>query len=195
VRQGGTIHAFDAAVAPRPILQRLKEVNMKQAQHTFLLPLVAASILVAAAPSWASNDMTVTETTNAAVVSSAFEAWASQTGSVFDILSPDVTWTIPGSGPVAGTYIGRQSFLEDASLPLVNRLATPIVPEVHHIWASDDRVIIRFDGTATTTSGAPYANQFVWIFRMEDGVVVEAEAFLDLVAYQAVLENNEPRAE
>jgi hypothetical protein len=38
---------------------------------------------------------------------------------------------------------------------------------------------IRFDGTATTTSGAPYANQFVWIFRMEDGVVVEAEAFLD----------------
>jgi uncharacterized protein len=188
-------HGFDAAVAPRPILQRLKEVNMKQAQHTFLLPLVAASILVAAAPSWASNDMTVTETTNAAVVSSAFEAWASQTGSVFDILSPDVTWTIPGSGPVAGTYIGRQSFLEDASLPLVNRLATPIVPEVHHIWASDDRVIIRFDGTATTTSGAPYANQFVWIFRMEDGVVVEAEAFLDLVAYQAVLENNEPRAE
>nr|WP_246763299.1 hypothetical protein [Rhizobium sp. 007] len=61
--------------------------------------------------------------------------------------------------------------------------------------ADGDMVIIRFDGTATTTSGAPYRNQFVWIFRMKDGSVVEAEAFLDLVAYQQVVENNEPRAQ
>ncbi|GAA5233730.1 hypothetical protein [Verticiella sediminum] len=47
--------------------------------------------------------------------------------------------------------------------------------------------------SATTTSGAPYRNQFVWIVRMEDGSVVEAEALLDLVAYQALVNNNEPR--
>lgn len=182
-------------MAPMPILQKLKEVIMKQALHTFLLPVVAASQLFGAAPVLAASEVAATETSNTAVVRSAFEAWAAQTGSVFDILAPDVAWTIPGSGPVAGTYIGRQSFLQDASLPLVNRLATPIVPEVHHIWAADDRVIIRFDGTATTTSGAPYENQFVWIFRMEDGVVVEAEAFLDLIAYQNVVENNELRAD
>lgn len=64
---------------------------------------------------------------------------------------------------------------------------------MHHIWAVGDRVIIRFDASATTTSGAPYRNQFVWIFRMEGGSVVEAEAFLDLVAYQQVVDNNEPR--
>jgi ketosteroid isomerase-like protein len=64
---------------------------------------------------------------------------------------------------------------------------------VHHIWAVEDRVIIRFDASATTTSGAQYRNQFVWIFRMEDGSVVEAEAFLDLAAYQEVVDNNEPR--
>ena len=51
---------------------------------------------------------------------------------------------------------------------------------------------IRFDGAATTTSGAPYTNQFVWIFKMQDGRAVEAEAFLDLVAYQEVIDNNEP---
>nr|WP_245476814.1 hypothetical protein [Bradyrhizobium sp. Leo170] len=31
------------------------------------------------------------------------------------------------------------------------------------------------------------------LFKMKDGSVVEAEAFLDLVAYQQVVDNNEPR--
>ncbi len=104
-------------------------------------------------------------------------------------------WTIHGSGPVAGTYEGRESFITDASLPLISRLSSPVVPDVHAIWALEDMVIVRFSGAATTTSGAPYVNEFLWIFRMEDGLVVETEAFLDLVAYQEVIENNEPVSE
>lgn len=131
---------------------------------------------------------------NEAVVRKAFDNWV-KGGSVFaELLAPDVRWTIFGSGPVAGTYLGLKDFVERASMPLISRLATPIVPKVHHIWAIGDTVIIRFDGTATTTSGASYANQFVWIFRMSNGIVTEAEAFLDLVAYQRVVDNNAPRA-
>jgi uncharacterized protein len=140
----------------------------------------------------ASAGLSETEAGDEAIVRQAFEAWADQSGNVFDILAPDVSWTIHGSGPIARTYEGVESFIEDASRPLVDRLATPIVPEVHHIWTADDHVVVRFDGTATTTSGASYENQFVWIFRLEDGAVVEAEAFLDLVAYQTVVDNNEP---
>jgi ketosteroid isomerase-like protein len=66
---------------------------------------------------------------------------------------------------------------------------------VHRIWADGDTVVIRFDGSATATSGAPYGNKFVWIFRMKNGAVVEAEAFLDLAAYYAAIENNEPRSQ
>lgn len=128
---------------------------------------------------------------NEAVVRQAFERWAAG-GSVFEILSPDVIWTIRGSGPYADTYVGADSFLEQAAAPLVERLAGPIEPVVHHIWAVEDRVIVRFDGSATTLSGDPYRNQFVWILRMEDGLVQSAEAFLDLVAYQEVIDSNEP---
>lgn len=132
---------------------------------------------------------------NESIVRKAFDAWA-EGGSVFgDLLAQDMRWTIHGSGPVAGTYVGIDNFVEEASRPLISRLSTPLVPEVHAIWAVDDTVIIRFDGSATTTSGAPYANQFVWIFRMQDGQVAEAEAFLDLVSYQRVVENNDPREE
>lgn len=118
-----------------------------------------------------------------------------QGGNVFaELLAPNVAWTIHGSGAVAGTYTGMKDFVERAALPLVSRLTTPVLPKVHGIWAVGDTVIIRFDGSATTTSGARYANQFVWIFRMTDGVVTEAEAFLDLRAYQEVVDNNAPRA-
>jgi hypothetical protein len=136
----------------------------------------------------------VTEMRNKAIVRQAFETWRAG-GNVFEtLLVPDVVWTIHGSGPVAGTYLGLQNFIQNASVPLVSRLATPILPDVRSIMADGDKVSIRFDGSATTTSGAPYRNQFVWIFRMVDGRVVEAEAFLDLVAYQQVVENNQPRA-
>jgi uncharacterized protein len=135
----------------------------------------------------------VTEVRNKEIVRQAFDTWRTG-GNVFEaLLVPDVVWTIHGSGSVAGTYRGLQTFIQNASMPLVSRLATPLVPEVRSIMADGDKVSIRFDGSATTTSGAPYRNQFVWIFRMVDGRVAEAEAFLDLVAYQKVVENNQPR--
>ncbi|MQY46198.1 nuclear transport factor 2 family protein [Rhizobiales bacterium RZME27] len=138
---------------------------------------------------------TSTETRNKTIVAEAFEKWRSGTYVFAALLAPDVVWTIHGSSPVAGTYRSQDDFIAQASLPLTSRLATPIVPEVRNIYSVGDTVIIRFNGTATTTSGAPYRNQFLWMFRMKDGLVTEAEAFLDLMAYQQVVENNEPRGE
>ncbi|MFN3209082.1 MAG: nuclear transport factor 2 family protein [Roseovarius sp.] len=153
--------------------------------------LVACAIM--AGPALA--EMSDTSARNETLVREAFDKWKAG-GSVFDpLLAPDVRWKIHGSGPVAGTYESRDSFVKDASLPLVSRLSSPVIPDVHGIWAVEDRVIVRFDGAATTTSGASYENQFVWIFRIEDGHVVEAEAYLDLAAYQEVVENNEPVTE
>ena len=140
------------------------------------------------------RDHTV-EARNRSAVQAAFEKWRAG-GNVFaELLAPDIVWTIHGSGPVAGTYRGLEDFTRRASAPLVSRLTGPIMPEVRSIWADGDVVIVRFDGSATTTSGAPYRNQFVWILRMDAGRAVEAEAFLDLVAYQRVVESNEPRAQ
>lgn len=157
-----------------------------------LLALAIAVSPVAAQPNVKDSQL---ETRNYAIVRDAFDAWASKGTSVFGLLAPNAKWTILGSGPVAGTYNGANDFIDRASRPLIQRLTTPIKPVVHHIWASGDRVIIRFDGSATTTSGKPYRNQFIWIFRMDKGLVVEAEAFLDLVAYQEVVDNNQPRAQ
>lgn len=155
-----------------------------------IVPVTACALLLTLKPLVGLADVTAE---NEEIVRNAFETWT-EGKYIFDqILAPDVVWTIHGSGQVARTYSNMEEFVERASVPLVSRLATPLVPEVHDVWAVRDTVIIRFDGSAITTSGAPYTNQFVWIFRMKDGLVTEAEAFLDLVAYDEVVENNAPR--
>ncbi len=172
------------------------------ASHTALITVVLLSLALPG-PAIANTttaqvqaaDSAAVEQRNKAIVEAAFEKWRGGTYVFAELLAPDVVWTIHGSGPVAGTYRNQKDFVEQASLPLTSRLATPIMPQVHNIFADDDTVIIRFDGTATTTSGAPYRNQFVWILKMKDGLVVNAEAFLDLVAYQQVMDNNAPRSQ
>lgn len=129
---------------------------------------------------------------NAATVRQAFEKWAAGDNVFAGLLADDVVWVIHGSGPIARTYLGLDDFVEHASRPLTTRLATPIVPEVHQIWADGDTVVVRFDGSATTNSGLPYRNQFVWIFQMKNDRVIRAEAFLDLTAYQNAVDRNEP---
>lgn len=161
--------------------------------RNLLIALAFSAIAVPATAGTTSGTVNNVQASNEAVVREAFEQWAAGSGNVFDLLVPDVRWTIHGTGPVAGTYNGVEDFMRRGSVPLVSRLASPLSPIVHHVWAVRDRVIVRFDAAATTTSGAPYRNQFVWIFRLQDGLVVEAEAFLDLVAYQEVIDNNEPR--
>ncbi|HCV75701.1 nuclear transport factor 2 family protein [Pseudomonas oryzihabitans] len=126
---------------------------------------------------------------NQRLVERAFANWSAGRGSLFDdLLSPTVVWTIRGSGPAAGTYHGREDFLQRAVRPFAQRLATPIVPRVEGIWAREDRVVVRWMGTATARDGAPYRNEYVWIFRMDGARATQVEAFLDLVPYQDVID-------
>ncbi|WP_371346019.1 nuclear transport factor 2 family protein [Ancylobacter sp. IITR112] len=129
-----------------------------------------------------------TEARNRQIVTEAFERWQAGGTTFFqDVLSPDVVWTIEGSGPSAGRYEGREALVERAVRPLVARLAGPIRPVEKTVWADGDHVIVRWEGVATARDGQPYVNRYAWILRMQDGRAVEVTAFLDLPAYDEVL--------
>ena len=71
-----------------------------------LVLLYVALSLGTAAPSGAEPQNT-SEDQNLATIKSAFDAWRAGTGSPFDKLSPDATWTIVGNSVVAGAYHGK----------------------------------------------------------------------------------------
>jgi ketosteroid isomerase-like protein len=129
------------------------------------------------------------EARNKQAVSQAFERWAAGGTTFFsDILTPDVVWTIKGSGPSAGVYRGVDAFVAEAVRPFVARLSTPVRPVSKQVWADGDHVIIQWDGTGMARDGQPYRNSYAWIFRMRDGKAYEVSAYLDLPAYDDVLQ-------
>lgn len=122
------------------------------------------------------------------LVDAAFARWAAGTGNFFgEVLHEDVSWTIKGSGPSAGTHRGRQAFLDRAVAPFAARMASPVKPVARQVWADADHVIARWDGEGVAGDGQAYRNSYVWILRMRGGRAIEATAFLDLPAYDDVL--------
>lgn len=144
------------------------------------------SLLTAHAPAQAADG---SAESNRRFIEKAFEDWAAGGRTFFeDVLAPDATWIIKGTSPVAGTYRGRDDFLERAVKPFAARMATPVRPTVRDIWAADNDVVVHWDGTGTAGDGKAYRNSYVWIFRMDGQKAKEVIAFLDLVPYDDVIQ-------
>jgi ketosteroid isomerase-like protein len=162
---------------------------------TLLKTGVVASLLLAAAlaatPSAARSALSAQQSvseTNRQIVDRAFDRWTAGGSDFFtEVLSPDVIWTIEGSGPSAGVHRGLKDFTTRAVEPFVSRLAEPVRPVAHTVWADGDHVIVRWEGRAVARDGQPYQNDYVWIFRLVDGKAVEVTAFLDLAPYDDIL--------
>ncbi|CAH0295919.1 hypothetical protein SRABI70_04201 [Pseudomonas sp. Bi70] len=158
--------------------------------NTRAAALYGALLLGALLPGLAQADANAdVEARNKQAVSQAFERWAAGGTTFFsDILAPDVVWTIKGSGPSAGTHRGVDAFVGEAVRPFAARLSEPVRPVSKQIWADGDHVIIQWDGTGMARDGQPYRNSYAWIFRMRDGKAYEVSAYLDLPAYDDVLQ-------
>lgn len=128
------------------------------------------------------------EEENRKIVGDAFKGWEAGTVNVFDLLADDVTWTITGFNPmVSGTYHGKVDLLSRTVEPFSERMSEGLSPTVHSVWADGDEVIIHFDGEGRTAAGDVYRNSYLWIFKMDGGVVTEVIAFLDTAAFAALL--------
>jgi uncharacterized protein len=115
----------------------------------------------------------------------AFERQAAG-GTFYDVLADDVTWTVAAAEP--SVHHGKQAFLVNGSGPVLDRLSTPLIPDVRAIWVQDDTVVVHWDGSAVARDGLPYRNSYCWIWSYRGDYVTRAVAFLDLVALNDLFE-------
>jgi uncharacterized protein len=124
-----------------------------------------------------------TEGRNKAIVKAAFDAWAAGTGSPYDLLVDDVSWTIVGNSAVSKTYPSREAFMSTVIRPFNARMREGLKPSIRQMYADGQSVVIFFDARGMARDGMPYANTYAWFFDMRDGKVVKASAFFDSVAF------------
>lgn len=100
------------------------------------------------------------EAANKTLVAERFAAWAAGTGSPYDLLADDATWTITGNSLASKTYNGRNAFLTEVIRPFNARMSVGLKPTIRNIYADGDTVIVFFDAAGTARDGRPYANTY-----------------------------------
>ncbi|PSJ36498.1 nuclear transport factor 2 family protein [Allosphingosinicella deserti] len=120
---------------------------------------------------------------NKTIVQRSFDAWTAGTGSPFQLLADEASWTIEGNSVVSKTYPTKEAFLREVIRPFNARMSVGIKPTIKSITADGDRVVIHFEAAGTARDGKPYVNTYAWFFQMKSGSVTRASAFFDAIAF------------
>jgi ketosteroid isomerase-like protein len=123
------------------------------------------------------------ESRNKALIEEKFQAWASGTGSPYELLANDVSWTITGNSLASKTYGSRDAFMSEVIRPFNARMSVGLKPTIRSIYAEGDTVIVFFNASGTRRDGKPYTNTYAWFLDVRDGKVTKAFAFFDSVAF------------
>lgn len=134
-----------------------------------------------------------TEAANKQLIREGFDRWVQGTGSFFDLLAEDVSWTISESSTLSKTYISKQQLLDEVIVPLNESLAQKIVPSMREIYADGNTVIVIWDGKATAFNGDPYNVSYAWFMQVEKDKIVKVTAFLDTKDFDLIFEKGRKR--
>jgi hypothetical protein len=137
------------------------------------------------------------EIDNRQVVRRAFEAWQAGTAPITDVFADHLTWTIEGRSLASKAYGTKQQFVDEVLAPFGARFAQgrPFRPrDIRAVHADGDTVVVLWNGHGVANDGHPYDNAYVWIMRLEGGMVVDGTAFFDSIAFNDLWTRVSPTA-
>ena len=79
----------------------------------------------------------------------------------------------------------RVTVIDRTNVRLLQPGDLPYAPEL--IVADGDRVVVLARGHAQTVEGRTYANDYCFVFRMQDGKIVEVREYMDTILADAAL--------
>ena len=104
----------------------------------------------------------------------------------FARLAPDVDYRVMAPAPYGGT-VDAQGLIAMAQ-NVFSKLAEPINVQVQRILTDGDHVVVEAVGQARTLKGGNYDNNYLFLYRVVDGKIVEAREFLDSAKYVSLVE-------
>src|SRR4051794_37786901 len=124
------------------------------------------------------------ETSNRERTEKAFRDWQDGSSYITALLADDLRWTIVGRSQVSKTFDSKEQFVGEVLQPFGARFSESFRPVViHGVYADGDAVVVLWDGEGTRLDGKPYENSYAWFMRFDEGLVVEATAFFDSIAF------------
>lgn len=160
--------------------------------HRIVVTLLALTFIQPTGDRAMAQTKTEIEARNKALVQAGFEAWKAGTGSPFDLLADEASWTIVGNSDAANTYRSKEAFLQQVIRPFNARMKEGIKPSIRGLHADGEAVIIFFDAAGVARDGKPYTNTYAWFFDMRGGKVIRAHAFFDSLPFNDLWRRLQP---
>ena len=118
--------------------------------------------------------------TNKAIVQQWFDLVAAgDAKAAFDLFDESISYTLRGTTPVSGTYVGMKSLVDDFFVPWRKQIDGEIVLTVNRLIGEGDQVVALARGEAKTVFGLPYDNDYVFVFEVRDGKIRAVDEYLD----------------
>ena len=131
--------------------------------------------------------MTRTES-NRSLITKAFEGLRHGDPSHFmPLFDEDIEWRVMGSSAWSKHAKGLANVERDLVGPLFARFAGPYLNIPELILADGDHVVVLAKGDAETVEGKRYDNDYCFVFRMQDGKIVEVREYMDTILADAAL--------
>ena len=102
-------------------------------------------------------------------------------------MANDCRWTVAGTTRWSRTYEGKHAVLTELFARLRARLNGAIKTTAHRLFAEGDFVVVEARGSNTTRSGAPYNNNYCFVFRLADNQLKEVTEYCDTELVTAAL--------
>ncbi len=112
----------------------------------------------------------------------------------FEHVADDVTWTVMGTHPLAGTYHTKADFISHTFARLDKILKEGVVLHVTNILVDGDSAAVEMESLSTALNGKPFDNRYCWVVHFSEGTIVEVRAYLDSALVQRLIEENESSA-
>jgi ketosteroid isomerase-like protein len=123
---------------------------------------------------------------NKAVVIRFIEAMGCSDGATAaTCLAPDAFTLAKGFGKFAG--VRRYDTIVGTIDAFKKLVPTGLRPEFKSITAEGDRVVVEFEGNATTCDGKPYNNQYCMVFTLAEGRIKQVNEYFCTILAEEVL--------
>jgi uncharacterized protein len=104
-----------------------------------------------------------------------------------DAVSPDYSWRLAGCSTWSRKFEGQESVRRDLLSPLFARFATNYTARLLRAVGDGDIVIAEVVGDVMTTDDTRYNNEYCFVFRFENGLIVEITEYCDTDLIERVL--------
>lgn len=109
----------------------------------------------------------------------------------FKHVSDDVSWTVMGTHPLAGTYHSKEEFVSHTFQRLNRILKEGVILKVKNILLQDETAVVEMESISTALNGNPFNNTYCWVVYFQDEVIVEVRAYVDSALVQKIIDENE----